>query len=240
MYCRANQPSSLSSPSWGSRSRRHHPDCNVWCYNCSAKSSTWGTCRGNWCMWLTCRHGEPSCGAPDDMEVLVHNLVENLPATTDKLKAFRRRPRVAVFETVHPTRVAETQICSPTWVPVILGHTWRTVQSRQASPFRRSTHRANYTEIKHAAVDSSMSSRKSKCKSRAWSSLLASHVSRHRGDGSEMFDLLEISSNKTERATHSTQRSRLEMGESGSRHNDLPGTRFIRRLRFWNERQRCV
>ena len=25
--------------------------------------------------------GEPSCGAPDDMEVLVHNLVENLPAT---------------------------------------------------------------------------------------------------------------------------------------------------------------
>ena len=54
--------------------------------------------------------------------------------------------------------------------------------------------------------------------------VLASHVSRHRGDGSEMFDLLEVSSSKSERATHSTQRSRPEMGESGSGHNDLPGT----------------
>ena len=34
--------------------------------------------------------GQPSCGAPDDMEVLVHNLVENLPATADKLEQFRR------------------------------------------------------------------------------------------------------------------------------------------------------
>ena len=32
--------------------------------------------------------GEPSCGAPDDMEVLVHNLVENLPPTADKLCYF--------------------------------------------------------------------------------------------------------------------------------------------------------
>ena len=70
---------------------------------------------------------EPSCGEPDNMEVLVHNLVENLPATTDKLEEFRRvnqrRPSYAVFETVHPTRVAETQICSPTRDPVILEHT---------------------------------------------------------------------------------------------------------------------
>ena len=34
--------------------------------------------------------GEPSCGAPDDMKVLVDNLVENLPATADKLEEFRR------------------------------------------------------------------------------------------------------------------------------------------------------
>ena len=53
--------------------------------------------------------GEPSCGAPDDMEVLVHNLVENLPATPDKLEEFRR--------------AIETQIGSPTRDPVILGHT---------------------------------------------------------------------------------------------------------------------
>ena len=30
--------------------------------------------------------GEPSCGEPDDMEVLVHNRVENIPATADKLR----------------------------------------------------------------------------------------------------------------------------------------------------------
>ena len=34
--------------------------------------------------------GEPSCGAPDDMEVHVHNLVENLPATAEKLEEFRQ------------------------------------------------------------------------------------------------------------------------------------------------------
>ena len=70
--------------------------------------------------------GEPRCGAPDDMKVLVHNLVETLPATADKLEVqagHRRRPSDAVFETVHPTRVAETQIGSPTRDPVILGHT---------------------------------------------------------------------------------------------------------------------
>ena len=35
-------------------------------------------------------HGEPSYVAHDDMEVLVHNLVENQPATADKLEEFRR------------------------------------------------------------------------------------------------------------------------------------------------------
>ena len=54
--------------------------------------------------------------------------------------------------------------------------------------------------------------------------VLALHVSRHRGDVSEMFNLLDISSSKSERATHSTQCHRPEMGESGSLHNDLPGT----------------
>ena len=54
--------------------------------------------------------------------------------------------------------------------------------------------------------------------------VLALNVSRYRGYGSEVFDLLEISSGKPERATHSTQHSRPEMGEGGSRHNDLPGT----------------
>ena len=34
--------------------------------------------------------GEAGCGAPEDMEVLVHSLVENLPATIDKLEQFRR------------------------------------------------------------------------------------------------------------------------------------------------------
>ena len=34
--------------------------------------------------------GQPSCVAPDDMEVPVHSLVENLPATADKLEQFRR------------------------------------------------------------------------------------------------------------------------------------------------------
>ena len=33
---------------------------------------------------------ESICGAPDDMEVLVHNLVDNLPATADTLEEFRR------------------------------------------------------------------------------------------------------------------------------------------------------
>ena len=30
------------------------------------------------------------CGAPEDTDVLVHSLVENLPATIDKLEQFRR------------------------------------------------------------------------------------------------------------------------------------------------------
>ena len=34
--------------------------------------------------------GDAKCGAPEDMEVLVHSLVENLPATIDKLEQFRR------------------------------------------------------------------------------------------------------------------------------------------------------
>ena len=34
--------------------------------------------------------GDAECGAPEDMEVLVHSLVENLPATIDKLEQFRR------------------------------------------------------------------------------------------------------------------------------------------------------
>ena len=34
--------------------------------------------------------GELSCGAQDDMEVLVPNLVENLPATSDNFEEFRR------------------------------------------------------------------------------------------------------------------------------------------------------
>ena len=34
--------------------------------------------------------GDAGCGAPEDMEVLVHSLVENLPATIDKLEQFRR------------------------------------------------------------------------------------------------------------------------------------------------------
>ena len=34
--------------------------------------------------------GQPSCVAPDDMEVPVHSLVENLPATAAKLEQFRR------------------------------------------------------------------------------------------------------------------------------------------------------
>ena len=34
--------------------------------------------------------GEPSCGAPGDMEVLVHILAGSLPATADKLEEFRR------------------------------------------------------------------------------------------------------------------------------------------------------
>ena len=34
--------------------------------------------------------GDAECGAPEDMEVLVHSLVENLPATIDKLEQCRR------------------------------------------------------------------------------------------------------------------------------------------------------
>ena len=34
--------------------------------------------------------GDAECGAPEEMEVLVHSLVENLPATIDKLEQFRR------------------------------------------------------------------------------------------------------------------------------------------------------
>ena len=34
--------------------------------------------------------GDSECGAPEDMEVLVHSLVENLPETIDKLEQFRR------------------------------------------------------------------------------------------------------------------------------------------------------
>ena len=34
--------------------------------------------------------GDAGCGAPEDMEVFVHSLVENLPATIDKLEQFRR------------------------------------------------------------------------------------------------------------------------------------------------------
>ena len=34
--------------------------------------------------------GDAGCGAPEDMNMLVHSLVENLPATIDKLEQFRR------------------------------------------------------------------------------------------------------------------------------------------------------
>ena len=34
--------------------------------------------------------GDAGCGAPEDMKVLVHSLVENLPATIDKLEQFGR------------------------------------------------------------------------------------------------------------------------------------------------------
>ena len=34
--------------------------------------------------------GDAGCGAPEDMEVLVQSLVDNLPATIDKLEQFRR------------------------------------------------------------------------------------------------------------------------------------------------------
>ena len=34
--------------------------------------------------------GDAGCGAPEDMDVLVHSLVESLPATMYKLEQFRR------------------------------------------------------------------------------------------------------------------------------------------------------
>ena len=34
--------------------------------------------------------GDAGCGDPEDMEVFVHSLVENLPANIDKLEQFRR------------------------------------------------------------------------------------------------------------------------------------------------------
>ena len=34
--------------------------------------------------------GDADCGVPEDMEVLVHSIFENLPATIDKLEQFRR------------------------------------------------------------------------------------------------------------------------------------------------------
>ena len=34
--------------------------------------------------------GDADCGVPEDMEVLVHSIVENLPATINKRQQFRR------------------------------------------------------------------------------------------------------------------------------------------------------
>ena len=41
-------------------------------------------------LWRAYITGDAGCGAPEDMEVLVHSLVANLPATIDKLEQFRR------------------------------------------------------------------------------------------------------------------------------------------------------
>ena len=45
------------------------------------------------------------------------------PTSEEFRRVIQRRPSDAVFETVHPTRLAETQTCSPTRDPVILEHT---------------------------------------------------------------------------------------------------------------------
>ena len=62
--------------------------------------------------------GEPSCGAPDDNGSArtqpSREPTSNSQQTRGIQAGHRRRPSDAVFETVHPTRVAETQICSHT------------------------------------------------------------------------------------------------------------------------------
>ena len=172
---------------------------------------------------------DPSCGAPDDMEVLVQNLAENLPAIADKLEVFRR-----VIED-DPVMQCLRRFIQHEW-PKHKSAVPPEIQSYRC--IRDELHEADRLLLFGDRLIVATLLRSSmlqliheghlggdKCKSRAFiMPVLASHVSRHRGDGSEMFDLLEVSSSKSERTTHSTQRPRPEIGESGSRHNDLPGT----------------
>ena len=53
--------------------------------------------------------GDAGCGAPEDMKVLVHSLVENLPATIDELEQFRRafakdQVRQTLKQSIRPQR----------------------------------------------------------------------------------------------------------------------------------------
>ena len=71
--------------------------------------------------------GDAECGAPEDMEVLVHSLVENLPATIDKLEQFRRAfandEVMQKLKQLYSTRVSTAEIGGLPRDSSILGYT---------------------------------------------------------------------------------------------------------------------
>ena len=73
--------------------------------------------------------GDAECGAPEDMEVLVHSLVENLAATIHKLEQYRRvfanDGSNAEVEALYPTRVATAEIGGLPRDSSVLGYTRR-------------------------------------------------------------------------------------------------------------------